>query len=128
MTWIFGRPDRPLLKAILLPSGDQAGSKSKATSLVSRLMSEPSALQMHSSGLPSRVLTQRTLEPSRDYRGDSSKALCGITFFWSVPSELIVSICSFPSVPCRMSRTKTTFFPSGDQWASKFGVSAATRR
>ena len=31
-------------------------------------------------------------------------------------------ICSLPSVPWRMSKTKTIFFESGDQWPSKWGV------
>jgi len=41
---IFCFPVRPLVKAMRLPSGDQAGCRSNAISLVSRLMSLPSAL------------------------------------------------------------------------------------
>src|SRR5947209_13717713 len=70
-------PARPLQKASCLPSGDQLGLLSGATSLVSRRTFLPSASTAYSSWLPSRVLTQTTCLPSGDQRGDSSNALFG---------------------------------------------------
>src|SRR6266542_1460785 len=122
MTWISELPLRLLAKAICLPSGDQLGLLSSATSLVSRLTFLPSASARYSSWLPSRVLTHTSDLPSGAQRGDSSNALCGRRFLLSEPSALTVLICSLQSVPWRMSKTKTSDLLSGCQWASKCGV------
>ena len=82
-------PLRDVSKAMVEPSGDQAGSRSLPASVVSRTGLAPFASMTQMSGLPSvRLLMNASFEPSGDHAGSKS-----------LPSEVVSRVRPPPSAP-----------------------------
>src|SRR5215471_14780127 len=111
MTQISRSPPRVLVKAIFEPSGDQTGSPSKASSVVSWV-----------SLLPSGFITQTSVEPARslsnaillvdDQAGSPSNASENVSSRTWVPSARAAKMFMSP----RRSLSKTIRLPLADQY------------
>ena len=72
ITYTSQLPSRLELNAIFAPSGDQAGSESRAGLSVSLVSAEPSAFITYISSLPSRSERNAIFAPSGDHVGATS--------------------------------------------------------
>jgi hypothetical protein len=104
---------RYVSKAILVPSGDQAGAPSTKPPSVVRLTAfEPSAFMTTMSRLPRRSLEYTIFVPSGDHAGSSSNPTRLVRLTGLDPSAFITNISRSPLLK---SLVKATFDPSGDQ-------------
>ena len=114
ITYISSLPSRLELNAIFVPSGDQAGSDSRAGLLVSRVCPVPSAFITYISELLSRPDTNAIFAPSGDQAGTRSRSELSVSLVCPEPSGFITYISSLPS----RLELNAIFVPSGDQAGS----------
>ena len=105
------------------PSGDQAGSRSSMSLLVSRVISEPSAFIAYISWLPSRLDEKAMRRPSGDHAGQSSQASLSVSRIIPEPSAFAAYISRLPS---RLD-TKAILCPSGDQTCCRYRIGRTER-
>ena len=91
-------PERLEMKAIAVPSGDQAGPQSDAGSSVSCRTPVPSARITKMSGSPSRLPPKTICEPSGDQAG-SKLSPSDTSGRSSLPSARITWICPRSPLP-----------------------------
>ena len=111
ITYTSKFPSRPVLKRILLPSGDHSWLESSSGLLVRFVCPEPSAFITYISGFPSRCDPKAILPPSGDHSDASPSPVASVRFTRPVPSALMTHT---PDLR-RSFRVNAIFVPSGDQ-------------
>ncbi len=107
---------RSLTNASDLPSGEYAGSASRAIDAISACWSDPSAFIAHTSRLPDSVrsVSNAIVRPSGDQAGFSLVRTAAVSACWFDPSAFITHTWREPE----RALVKASCRPSGDQAGS----------